>query len=378
MDNIRIPFVDLKAQISNMRQEIEGAIEKVLEEGQFVLGKALQVFEEEFARYCGTSYAIGVGSGLDALRFALSACGVKEGDKVFLPAHTFIATALAVSQVGAIPFLIDVDPTTGLLDVEELRRELKKGSEGKAIIAVHLYGQIACMEEINRLALDYRLIVIEDACQAHGATIGKKKSGSFGRAGCFSFYPSKNLGAFGDGGMVVTQDKRVADTILRLRNYGGIKKYHHDILGVNSRLDTLQAAILKTKLSHLDQWNERRRIIAAQYREGLADLSPNLIMMREQSGGLIVYHLFVIRTRYRDKLRAHLLRKGIETGIHYPVPIHLQPVYQWLNKKQGSFPHAERLAEEVLSLPLYPELADEAVMEVISEIQVFFKQEASN
>lgn len=366
-----IPLVDLKSHVASVEKETLAAIKRVLQHAHFVLGNEVEEFEKAFAVYCGTRYAVGVGNGLDALRLALIACGIQKGDHVLLPANTFIATALAVSQVGALPRLVDIDPITGLMDNNALEESVKK-EHARSIIPVHLYGQMIPMDIIMEIAKRHNLIIIEDAAQAHGAEWQGKKSGSWGDAGCFSFYPSKNLGAFGDAGIVVTNNETMAEKIRSLRNYGEEKKYVHRVIGMNSRLDALQAAILNAMLPRLDEWNKKRRVLVAQYRQELSGLDPHVRLLGEHAVGTHAYHLFVIRSTKRDELQTWLRENHIETGIHYPCPIHLQPAYTVLGYKQGDFPHTESFANEILSLPLYPELTEESVHRVTEKIKTFF------
>ncbi len=357
MDAVRntrsLPFVDLAAQYAAIAPEVDEAISRVVRQTDFILGRDVEIFEEEFASFCGVRYAVGVDSGTSALELALRAYQIGPGHEVITVANTFIATALAISYTGATPVLVDADPQSYNLDVSLLERAITDRT--RAIVPVHLYGQPADMEPILEIARRHGLVVIEDACQAHGARYRGRRVGSLGHAAAFSFYPGKNLGAYGDGGMVVANDERVADTLRMLRNYGQREKYHHLMQGFNRRLDTLQAAVLRVKLRYLDGWNESRRRHAARYGELLA--GTEAVLPWAAPYGESVYHLYVIRARNRDGLAAHLRRKGIATGIHYPVPIHRQPAYQGLGCGQGSFPVAEEHAGQVLSLPMYAELA---------------------
>jgi dTDP-4-amino-4,6-dideoxygalactose transaminase len=367
-DAARVPFVDLGAQYATLRDDVRGAIDTVLERGDFVLGAAVDAFEEEFAASCGVAHAVGVDSGLSALELALRALGVGPGDEVVTAANSFIASALPISNLGAVPVLVDVDEATANLDVERL--EAAVGPRTTAILPVHLYGQPADMDGVLEVARRHDLRVVEDACQAHGARWRGRRAGSLGDAAAFSFYPAKNLGAYGDGGIVTTGDPDLAERIRLLRNYGSREKYRHELLGANHRLDTLQAAVLRVKLRHLDVWNEARRRIAARYDELLAGEVVTPVRRPEAEH---VYHLYVIRHPERDALRAHLEASGIATGIHYPLPIHLQPAYSGLGYARGDFPVTERLAHEILSLPMYPELDDEAVERVAEEVLRFVR-----
>lgn len=365
---MNVPFVDLRAQYMSLASEVQQAISAVLERGDFILGKEISLFEEEFAAYCGVKHAIGVDSGTSALELALRAYGIGPGDEVITAANTFIATAFAVSYTGATPVLVDVDPQTYTIDVSLLENAITDRT--RAIIPVHLYGHPADMNPILEIAQQHGLVVIEDACQAHGAKYKGKRVGSLGRAAAFSFYPAKNLGAYGDGGMVVTNDERVAESLRMLRNYGQREKYHHVLRGYNHRLDTLQAALLRVKLKHLDAWNAARRQRARLYGELLAHSS--VILPMEADYAEHVYHLYVIRIEDRDELRSHLHDKGIATGIHYPIPIHLQPAYRDLGYEKGSFPVTEEYAEQILSLPMYAELTPGSIEYVADAIRRFW------
>jgi len=353
-----IPLVDLQAQYHSIRAEIDQAIAGVLRQSDFILGTAVTEFQTAFARFVGARHCIGVASGTDALFLSLRAVGIGPGDKVLLPANTFIATALAVSYTGATPVLCDVDPVSYTLDVECARRALT--SHVKAIIPVHLYGQPADMEAVMELARVEGLTVIEDAAQAHGAVHRLGRCGAFGRASGFSFYPGKNLGAYGDGGAICTNDDALAERLQLLRNWGSVQKYVHPVQGFNSRLDTLQAAVLLAKLSHLAEWNHRRRQVAGWYRQALAPLAGRLELPAEAPWtSEHVYHLFVVKLcdSDRDAVLKQLHAAGIGAGIHYPVPIHLQEAYAHLGHRRGSFPVTEEAASRILSLPLYPELS---------------------
>jgi dTDP-4-amino-4,6-dideoxygalactose transaminase len=361
---MKVPFVDLKAQYASISGEVQQAISVVLERGDFILGKELLLFEEAFAEYCGTVAAIGLDSGTSALELALRACDVGPGDEVITAANTFIATALAISYTGATPVLVDVNPRTYTIDPSLLESAIT--SRTRAIIPVHLYGQPADMDPIIEIAMNHGLVVIEDACQAHGAKYKGKRVGSFGNAAAFSFYPAKNLGAYGDGGIVVTNDEQTATTIRMLRNYGEIEKYRHELRGFNRRLDTVQAAILSVKLKALDSWIAARREHAQLYSE-LLDHSP-ILLPSEATYAHSVYHLYVIRTADRDGLRAFLQDNEIATGIHYPIPIHLQSAYHDLGYGKGTFPVTEESAQQLLSLPMYAELTSSAIRYVAEAI----------
>lgn len=364
MSSIRkIPFIDLKSQYALLRDEIDLVVGDVLAQGSFTLGGVVKRFEEEFASFCGANYAVGVGSGTDALHLALRALGVGPGDEVITVPNTFIATVEAIIMCGARPVFVDIDEDTYLMDVSQL--EAKITGNTKAIIPVHLYGQPADMEEILQVAAKYGLKVLEDACQAHGASINGVKTGCLGDAACFSFYPSKNLGGIGDGGMVVTNSSEVYDRIVRLRNHGESLKYNHAEPGFCSRLHGIQAAALSVKLKHLDNWNSARQHAAALYDELFREAPIKTPVRKEENRH--VYHLYVVRVAERDKLREHLGSRNIETGIHYPIPLHLQPALNAYGYKKGDFPVCEKTSDEILSLPMFPELEESDVKQVADE-----------
>jgi dTDP-4-amino-4,6-dideoxygalactose transaminase len=372
-NQLSVPFVDLAAQYAEISVDVRQAINGVLESSDFILGRDVRAFEEEFAAYCGVEHAVAVDSGTSALELALRACGIGAGDEVITAANTFIATALAISHAGARPVLVDIDPETYALDVARLREAV--GARTKAIIPVHLYGHPADMDPIMEIAHQHGLRIIEDACQAHGARYKGKRVGSFGDAAAFSFYPGKNLGAYGDGGMVVSNDAGIADTLRLLRDYGQREKYHHLLRGFNRRLDSVQAAILRVKLKHLDAWNASRREHARVYRHLLAGadvLIPTPAVHVEP-----VWHLFVICSTRRDALRDYLSNLGIVTGIHYPTPIHLQPAYRDLGYRAGAFPVTESAAAQMLSLPMYAELKFASIAHVTLNIHAFTSLDAS-
>jgi len=360
-----IPFGDLRLQYQAIKVELDNAVQSVLDSGWFILGKNVAAFESEFAAYCGAAFAVGVGNGTEALQLALMACGVGPGDEVITAPNSATFTALAITAVGAVPTFVDIHPEAYNIDPQRLEEAI--GARTKAIMPVHLYGQPADMDPILDIARRHNLFVIEDAAQAHGALYKGRHVGTLGDVGCFSFYPSKNLGAFGDGGMVVTNNPEIADKVRMLRNGGQKSRYDHQLLGMNSRLDELQAAILRVKLRYLDKWNERRRHIAALYTALLGDstVEPPVEMPYAKH----VYHLYVIRCKERAALQKYLAEQGVETAIHYPTPIHLQKAYRWLNLGRGSFPIAEQYAEEVLSLPIYPELTDAKVRQIATYIR---------
>ena len=363
-----VPFVDLGVQYRAISAEIDDAISKVIQDADFILGREVRLFEEEFAEFCDSSYAVGVDSGTSALELALRAFDIGPGDEVITAANSFIASALGISHAGAKPVLVDVDPFTYTLDVKALERAITRRT--KAIIPVHLYGHPAHMGPIRQLADRHGLVVIEDACQAHGASYKGKRVGSLGHAAAFSFYPGKNLGAYGDGGMVVTKDRKIANRLEMLRNYGQKEKYKHLFRGYNRRLDTMQAAILRVKLKYLEKWNAARRWNAKLYQKHLE--GSGVVVPGEAGGAESVWHLYVIRTERRDALKEHLVSKGINASIHYPIPIHLQPAYQDLGYKRGDFPVTEAYADRILSLPMYAELSDrqiEFISQTVCEFQ---------
>jgi len=369
---MNIPWVNLTMQHQNIRAEINAAIQGVLDRGDFILGQDVAKLEEEFAAYCGTKYAVGVDSGLSALELSLRALGIGKGDEVIVPAHTFTATAAAVTFAGATPVFVDVDPQTWNIDATRIEEAITPYT--KAILPVHLYGLPVDMHMILGIAEKYKLAVVEDACQGHGAIYKGARVGSLGNAAGFSFYPTKNLGACGDGGMVTTNDAKVADTIRALRNCGQREKNIHELEPFNHRLDNLQAAILRVKLNYLEGWLESRRKLAALYRSLLAD--TEIQCQDEPPGYRHVYHLFVIRTKNRDAMQSYLKEHGIGTAIHYPLPVHLQPFYNKDGTAQGRFPVAERICNEILSLPMFPELTEEQVEAVASEIMGMMMAEA--
>ncbi len=365
---MNIPFVDLKAQYRAIEGEVNAAIMQVLQNTDFILGHAVDAFEEEFAHYCDVDYAIGVDSGYSALELILRAYEIGPGDEVIAPANTFVATVLAISNCGATPVLVDADSATYNLDPMKLAAAITPNT--RAIMPVHLYGQPADMDPIMAIAREHGLRVIEDAAQGHGGYYKGRRVGSLGDAAGFSFYPGKNLGAYGDGGAVVTNDPDVADKIRLLRNLGQRVKYNHEIKGFNRRLDTLQAAVLRVKLPYLDGWNAERRRVAAGFTDGLQGLP--LVTPFTPAAIEPVYHLYVIQTENRDALQKQLTAAGVATGLHYPKPIHLQPAYAELNYRPGDFPVAEQLSENILSLPIFPELTNEAVAYITEQIRKFF------
>ncbi len=364
---MKVPFVDLQAQYRSLSAEVLPAITNVMERAAFILGQEVSDFEKDFAKFCGRKECVGVASGCDALLWAIKACGIGPGDEVITVANTYIATALAISFAGAKPVLVDCREDTYEIDPDAVRRAITPAT--KAILPVHLYGHPADMDPILKIAREHGLKVIEDTAQAHGATYHGRNCGAMGDVGCFSFYPGKNLGAYGDGGAVATDNPQIAELVRMYRNYGQPKKYYHDLIGWNSRLDTLQAAVLGVKLKHLESWNEARRRHAKRYGELLKDLP--VVLPVESQGCRHVYHLFVIRCKDRDGLVDFLATKGVSCVIHYPVPVHLQKAYADLGYKPGAFPVTERVAKEIVSLPMYPELTEEQIGYVCESVRAF-------
>ncbi len=353
---MHVPFVDLQVHHAAIRGEVERAVRALLDRGDFILGGEVQRFEAEYAAFIGTRHAIGVGTGLSAIELALRAFDIAAGDEVITPANTFIATVLAIMGVGATPVFVDMDPATYAIDARAIGAAVT--SRTRAIVPVHLYGQPVDLDAVMAVATRHNLLVIEDAAQAHGARYKGRRAGSAGHAAAFSFYPSKNLGAIGDGGMITTNDDAAAEKIRLLHNYGQRVKYHHSIAGTNSRLDTLQAAVLRIKLPHLDGWNAARRRHAAAYTAHLAGLVQTPV---EAANVEHIYHLYVIETDRRDGVQKALKSRQIDTGIHYPVPAHLQEACAPLGYKAGQFPATEAAAARVLSLPMYPELTEQQI-----------------
>ena len=366
-----IPFVDLQTQYQSIKEEVDPAVHRVLKKCDFVLGQAVRDFEKAFAAYCEAEFAVGVDSGYSALELALHGFGIGPGDEVITQANTFMATALAIHNTGAKPVLVDIDPDTYNMDPSLLEAAITPAT--KAIMPVHLYGQPADMDAIMAVANKHGLVVVEDAAQGHGARVNGKRVGGIGHAAGFSFYPGKNLGAYGDGGAVVTNDPELAEKIVMLRNLGMKVKYHHEVKGFNHRLDTIQAAVLGVKLNHLDDWNAGRRQAAAWYEEFLADtpaITPKTAVFAEP-----VYHLYVVRVPgNREELMAYLREAGIASGLHYPIPIHCQPAFAELEYKEGDFPITEAYASSILSLPMFGELTREDVATVADHIKAFSKE----
>ncbi|HKP71742.1 MAG TPA: DegT/DnrJ/EryC1/StrS family aminotransferase [Pyrinomonadaceae bacterium] len=369
-----IPFVDLQAQYRSIKAEVDEAIARVVESAAFVLGREVEAFEAAFADYVGARFCVGVNSGTAAIQLAATACGVGAGDEVIVPANTFFATAEAVSTAGATPVFVDADPVSYNIDPAKIEAAITERT--RAIMPVHLYGQAADLDAVFEIAARHNLVVIEDAAQAHGSLYKGRRVGALGRAGCFSFYPGKNLGAYGEGGAVVTDDAEVARRVRLLRDHGSEQKYRHEIVGYNFRLEGIQGAVLNVKLKHLDRWNDLRRAHAARYRELLESVAgagdaPALTLPREMPYARHIYHLFVVQTDARDALQQHLGAAGVQTGIHYPIPVHLQPAYSSHGHRAGDFPEAERQAARVLSLPMFPELTGGQIERVAEAVQQF-------
>ena len=364
---MNVPWIDLSIQHRELRAEINQAINNILDRCDFILGQDVSKFEEEFAAYCGTKFAVGVDSGLSAIELSLRAFGVGPDDEVIVPTHTFTATAAAVTFAGATPVFVDADPITWDIDVSKIEEVITP--QTKAIVPVHLYGLPVEMDEILRIAKAHNLVVVEDACQAHGAKYKGKRTGSLGDAGAFSFYPTKNLGACGDAGIVTTDNPDVAEAVRALRNCGQRAKNVHELSPFNHRLDSFQATILRIKLPHLDEWVEARRHVAALYNKLLAD--SDLVTPVEPPECAHAYHLYVVRSQNRDALQAYLKEQGIGTAIHYPDPVHLQPFYARGADPHGQFPVAEKICGEILSLPMFPDMTDEQIEYVVSKIGEF-------
>lgn len=366
---MNIPFVDLQSQYKTIREEVLASVDSVFTRGAFILGDEVASFERDFAAFSGAKECVSVATGCDALLWVLKALDIGPGHEVIVPANTFIATALAVTAAGATPVLVDCREDDFTMDPAAIERAVTKNT--RAIMPVHLYGQAARMDEITAIAKRHNLKIVEDAAQAHGATYNGRICGSLGDAAGFSFYPGKNLGAYGDGGAVTTDNPEIAQRVRMLRNYGQSKKYHHEVAGWNSRLDTVQAGILSIKLKRLAGWNAARAKHAARYRAKLAGLP--VITPSEFAGRSHTYHLYVIRTQRRDELLAFLGQRGISCGIHYPIPVHLQKAYAELRQKTGTFPVTEKLAGEIMSLPMFPELTDAQIDQVAQNVAEFFR-----
>lgn len=376
---MKIPFVTLMSQYKTIKKEALAEIQKVCDSQSFILGANVKRLEEEIAHYCGTKYAVGVASGTDAILLALMAAGVGEGDAVITTPYTFFATVSSIIRVGAKPIFVDIDPDTYNIDPSKLEDILKKKAArtAKAIIPIHLFGQCADMDPIQSIAKRYNMKIVEDAAQAIGATYKDRMSGSLGDMGCFSFYPSKNLGGFGDGGMVTTSNKRLAEMLKTLRVHGSKKKYYHQYIGLNSRLDEIQAAVLRVKLKYLNKWEQKRILNAKKYDDLLqtADLGDYLSIPIVNTGYRHVFNQYVIRVKKRNKLREYMLDKGIGTEIYYPIPLHLQKCFNYLGYKKGAFPVSEKATKDTLALPIYPEITKNDQSYAVAMIRNFFKKD---
>lgn len=362
----KVLFCDLKRQYRRIKKEIDGSIARVLSSGHFILGREVRTFEREFAEYCNCVFAIGVASGTEALYISLLSCGIKPGDEVLTVANAGVPAVCAITLSGAKPVFVDIDPRSYNIDTSKIKEKIT--DKTRIILPVHLYGQCADMDSILEISKRYNLKVIEDSCQAHGAMYKEKKAGSIGDMGCFSFYPTKNLSCYGDGGMIVTNDKLLADKARILRDYGQIGRYQHKLKGINSRLDEIQAAVLRVKLRYLDKWNSKRIEIAGIYNKNI--LNELIVKPIKMKYGSHVYHLYVIACKYRDKLQRHLEQNGIQSLIHYPVPVYSQQAYIEL-KNNSICPTTEEYSKKVLSLPLYPEITPEEVYHVCKAINKF-------
>ena len=367
-------FIDLPAQYKSIKENIDKAIFKTIKNGNFILGKNVEKLEKKIANFIGVKYAIGVNSGTDALLLSLKALGIKKDDEIITTPFSFIATAEVIANLGAKPVFADIKPETYNIDPFKIEKAITKKT--KAIIPVHLYGQMSQMKEVLSIAKKYKLYIIEDAAQAIGAkqkiNDNWKMAGSIGHLGCFSFFPTKNLGAFGDAGMVATNDKKLAEKIKLLRNHGTTKKYCHEILGTSSRLDELQAAIILAKMPFLKSWNQKRIKIAQFYNKNLKNIG-DIITPETAKNNFHIFHQYTICAKYRDKLKKYLKGKNVPTAIHYPAPLHLQPVFKYLKRKGGDLPESEKISQEVLSLPIYPELSLNEQKLIIKSIKKFFK-----
>lgn len=368
---MNVPFLDLNAVYEELKQELDSAYQRVMDSHWFIMGAEVDAFEKEFAAYCDSKYCIGVGNGLDALHLMVLACGIGRGDEVIVPSNTFIATWLAISYTGARPIPVEPYPDTFNINPDLLESAISEKT--KAIMPVHLYGQISDMDPICEIAEKHGLFVLEDAAQSHGALYKGRKSGSLGFAAGISFYPGKNIGALGDAGAIVTNDDALAEEIQKRRNYGSKVKYHHEVIGFNSRLDEMQAAFLRAKLPTLDEWNERRKKAAAYYLQNLDNI-PDLILPSIPDWADPVWHIFAVRTSRRDELQKFLKDQGIGTNIHYPIPPHLSGAYVEYGYKKGDFPIAEELALTQLSLPMGPHLREEQAAYVVQRIREFFNK----
>lgn len=363
---MNVQFIDFSEQYKLVRDEVDSGIKRVLEKGNFILGQEAKDFEAAFAKYCDVTYGVGVNSGTDALYLAVAALNIQEGDEVILPTFTFIATALCISYAGATPVLVDIEEDTYNIDPAKIAKAITKKT--KAIIPVHLYGQPANMDEIRALAQKHNIAIIEDAAQSHGSTYKGKKAGSLGDVACFSFYPTKSLGACGDAGMIVTDNEDIYKRALMLRDYGRQGRYEHKIKGYNSRLDTIQAVVLSAKLKHLDEWNRMRNENAAYYDQRLKGIK-GVIAPTIKSDRTHVFQTYAVRLKDRDRIADEMKKKGIDVLIHYPIPVHLQEAYSELKHKRGDFPVAEKVADEILSLPMFPHMKKEQIEYVCTTLK---------
>ncbi len=382
MSTIPIPILDLKAQYASIKDEIQAAIQRVLDSQQFILGAEVEALEKELAKYCQCNYAIGVSSGTDAILLALMAVGIRPGDEVITTPYSFFASSGAIVRMGAIPVYVDIEPAT--LNIQAMHIESKVTPRTKAILPVHFAGQICDMDPIMEIANHYGLKVIEDACQAIGADYKGKRAGSIGHMGCFSFFPSKNLGGYGDSGLVTCNDSEIAEKAVLLRNHGQRPKYHSHLVGGNFRMDAIQAAVLRVKFNHLENWTESRRKHASIYRrlfttKGISiplddmDIKDGIVLPEETVYGRHIYHLYIIRSKHRDYLAKYLKDQGIGSEVYYPLPLHLQECFKDFGYKPGDFPHSEKASKETLALPIYPELSDEMLARVVDAIFNYYK-----
>ena len=361
---VRVPYFDLTAQYASLRDEIRDALDHVCQNATFILGDEAERFERAFADYCGVKHCVALNSGTSALHLALVSAGIGSGDEVITSANTFIATAEAICYTGAKPVFIDIDPATANLDPAQIEQAITPRT--RAIVPVHLYGRPANLDAISEIANRHRLTLIEDACQAHGAKYGGKRVGGFGHAAAFSFYPGKNLGAYGEGGALTTNDDDVAKMVRSLRTHGETSRYIHRYVGYNYRMEGFQAAVLNVKMKRLDQWTAKRQACASLYRQLLS--SPNVRFLEDPPESDPVYHLFVVYVENRDQVRKELEKRGVQTAVHYPIPIHLQEAFAFLGQGRGSLPHTERACERVLSMPLFPEMTEEQVRDAASAL----------
>tara|TARA_Y100000310_G_scaffold345466_1_gene465305 strand:- start:15787 stop:16890 length:1104 start_codon:yes stop_codon:yes gene_type:complete len=367
---MQIPFVDLKAQYLNIKEEIDTAIQEVLDNTAFILGKNVEDLEKKFAELCNTKYCVGVNNGTSSLRIAMLALGIKPGDEIITTPFTFIATTEAISHIGAVPVFVDIDEKTYTIDPKKIEEKITEKT--KAIMPVHLFGQCADMDPIIDIAKKHNIKIIEDAAQAHSALYKNKKAGSIGDVSCFSFYPGKNLGAYGEAGAICTNDEVTGKKSVLLRQHGELERYRHDIIGDNCRMEGIQGAVLGVKIKYIEEWNEKRRDNAKKYNKLIEKFDITIPLEAEYAKH--IYHIYAIRVKNRDELRNFLDEKGVSTGIHYPIPVHLQKAYEFMGLKGGSFPISEKVANEIISLPMFPELTEEQMQYVASCIEEFSKK----